>query len=279
MILTAYLDEAGTHDDRIMTLGGYVGHAGQWKRFEKRWAKLLRDNDLSYFHTKPFLKGSGEFAGWDHARKMKFALRMERICLAHSLFAFAVVLRGEDFTKHYKGQSRPRKAAFESRYGVCFRLALSFLPSMLSEALGKDKAARAVLNVVMESGNSNSGAAQVIFDKFKTDAPPELARMAGAISFALKEECYGCQAADSVASPVYRQERKGNVKAVSFSFKEEDTWKDAREFARKRAPTFRLVASPNVLKELRENLIAQVEARRTYWETKHRPSAPSSATK
>jgi hypothetical protein len=42
MIFTAYLDESGTHAGApISAMGGFVGDARQWRKFEKRAAKLF----------------------------------------------------------------------------------------------------------------------------------------------------------------------------------------------------------------------------------------------
>lgn len=43
MIFTAYLDESGTHAGALISaMGGFVGDARQWHKFEKRAGKLFK---------------------------------------------------------------------------------------------------------------------------------------------------------------------------------------------------------------------------------------------
>jgi hypothetical protein len=73
MILTAYVDESGTHDDSPITvMAGYVGYSGQWRKFEKKWARQLQKFDVTHFHAKDFVKRTGEYKGWTVDRQIEF---------------------------------------------------------------------------------------------------------------------------------------------------------------------------------------------------------------
>jgi site-specific DNA recombinase len=65
VILTAYLDESGTHDGSPVTvMGGMLANARQWEAFEKRFSKLKAVHGFEIFHTKKFKKKDGDFRGW-----------------------------------------------------------------------------------------------------------------------------------------------------------------------------------------------------------------------
>jgi hypothetical protein len=65
VILTAYLDESGTHDGSPVTvMGGMLANARQWEAFEKGFSKLKAVHGFQIFHTKKFKKKDGDFRGW-----------------------------------------------------------------------------------------------------------------------------------------------------------------------------------------------------------------------
>jgi hypothetical protein len=60
MILTAHLDESGTHDDSpISVMAGYVDNATRWKHFEADWAALVAKAGIRHIHTVDLLKPRG----------------------------------------------------------------------------------------------------------------------------------------------------------------------------------------------------------------------------
>ena len=65
VILTAFLDEAGTHaGSPITVMAGVLGTANQWRRFEAELTKLKSRYGFEVFHTKQFKARSGEFRDW-----------------------------------------------------------------------------------------------------------------------------------------------------------------------------------------------------------------------
>jgi hypothetical protein len=52
MVFTAYLDESGTHAGaELSAMAGFVGDERQWRKFEKRAAKLFKRYGVEVFHT------------------------------------------------------------------------------------------------------------------------------------------------------------------------------------------------------------------------------------
>jgi hypothetical protein len=65
MILTACLDESGTHaDSPISVMAGYVGTVAQWKRVEADWAALvLTQARVRQFHAVDLFRRTKQFRG------------------------------------------------------------------------------------------------------------------------------------------------------------------------------------------------------------------------
>jgi hypothetical protein len=64
VILTACLDESGTHDGSPATVAGaLMGNVKQWDRFETGFSKLRNKHHFDVFHTKKFKKKTGDFTG------------------------------------------------------------------------------------------------------------------------------------------------------------------------------------------------------------------------
>src|SRR6267142_5893149 len=73
MVVTAYVDESNTHEDSsIFVVAGYVGHSGQWWKFEKKWAKALNDFGVTYFNAKEVNNHYTETDGWNREKKNDF---------------------------------------------------------------------------------------------------------------------------------------------------------------------------------------------------------------
>jgi hypothetical protein len=65
MIFTAYLDESGTHAGApISAMGGFIGDARQWRKFEKRDGKLFKRFRVDVFHAVDVRRGHKDFKGW-----------------------------------------------------------------------------------------------------------------------------------------------------------------------------------------------------------------------
>ncbi|MGA9996251.1 MAG: DUF3800 domain-containing protein [Pyrinomonadaceae bacterium] len=76
---SAYFDESGTHDSRILTVAGYVATVEQWAEFAREWNEVLKKEGVKIFHMKDFENGYGEFTeekGWTKERKINFQNRL-----------------------------------------------------------------------------------------------------------------------------------------------------------------------------------------------------------
>jgi hypothetical protein len=202
MIITAYMDESGTHKAAPMLIvAGYVARLGQWIRFNKKWAKLLRDNGLTYHHTVEMMNRRGSYARWHERHGSRFIERATRIAEHDTLFGFVVRLNKSDYDKFYVAGERPRKIPLDTKYGVCFRVLLSFLPLILQRSISLDNAE---VHLVLEAGATGIGDTKRIFDIFRKHAPPEISRLIPTRTEADKKRFHGLQAADTLAYAAYQ---------------------------------------------------------------------------
>jgi hypothetical protein len=262
MILAAYIDESGTHGSPLMVMGGYVGRSAQWEQFDQNWSCLLQQYGVSHLHSHHLLHRNGEFKGWSVVKAIKFAEAAEDICQRHTMFGFAVVMKIDDFRANYAEGTKPRKSQLDTKYGVCFRACLSYLPTAIRREIKLDEFD---LNIVLEAGHPNTGDATRLFGLFKRQADPKIARLVKTLTVADKKEFAGLQAADIVAYEAFRKEQ-GVVEVLEFP-PGEGSLEEAREFARTKSPVFRLPVTPAILRDLKNNILSQREAPRQFGRT------------
>jgi len=250
VILTAYLDESGTHDSSpFVIMGSIVGNAEQWMNYDKRWGRLLGKNGLTYFHSRRLRASSGEFENWSDHSKLVLIGEIDKLQNTNSLFRFVTVVRKDEFQEHYKSGDRPKKLQLDSIYGLCFRLSLSFTAELLERSFGLTGRK---INFVVESGHPNAGACPVIFDQIKKHVS-ELRDVLGTCTIEDKKKLAGLQGADAVSYAGYQQE-KGGDESELMDFAPDWNLEKAKSILKAGSPVFRSYARPDILKELKDNL-------------------------
>jgi hypothetical protein len=84
VIVTVYIDESGTHGSGVTIMGGWVGRLGQWAKFGPKWRRLLKGNNLTYFHSRMFRHSKGEFKEWKPEQKNNFLDDAKRVALKNT---------------------------------------------------------------------------------------------------------------------------------------------------------------------------------------------------
>jgi hypothetical protein len=112
MILTAYMDESGTHGpSAVSVMGACVADVRQWRKFEKRTIKLFRRYGVKIFHTIDLKRGDGDFRGWSVDKKIAFLDDLAHIKNETMEFGYAVVLKHADYQEFYANRERPKRSS------------------------------------------------------------------------------------------------------------------------------------------------------------------------
>jgi hypothetical protein len=258
MQLIAYLDEAGTHaGTRLTVMAGWVADADRWDTFEARWTALLRRNGISHVHGTDLHSGKAPFKGWPRERRAALAAEIAELCTRATLFGLVAILDNAQYDRVYIGddaEMRKKRSALDSKYGVCFRVAISLIPRLIERA---DLANGSALAVVIESGHQNVGAAPEIFRAFNELADEPIRSLLKSVTVAEKRNSAGLQAADMLAYPAWRGETDNTL-----IHQDVDLLVDDSPLRLPIDAPFRVPIKPETLTDLREGTLALPRYRR-----------------
>src|SRR5229473_4523804 len=180
--------------------------------------------------------------------------------------------RGDNYKNTYGAGPHPKRPVKDTKYGVCFRGCLAFVPSFIASELklaGQGALAELTrIDFALEGGHANVGDARRLFELYKKDALPEWQHLIGEFDTSTKDSV-GAQAADFLAYAVYRAELLEHGQAAS-DIETPSYVADAPMIANNypRAPVpqsgpmlFRNPITRDVLQSLKDNLFA-IEAER-----------------
>jgi len=205
VILTAYLDESGTHGASPVTvMAGVMANAAQWARFEAEFAALKNKYGFRIFHTKKFKRRLGDFKGWDVFKQLALMLELAKLTEGAFTEAVTFTLSNAEYEASYKGGDKPRRLRLESRYGLCFRNCLLFLILEITKH-GLDYYVQPpTLHLVIESGHRNWSEVRNIFVETKREIKDLTGfDILGDITFADKDECDPLMMADFLAHTAF----------------------------------------------------------------------------
>jgi hypothetical protein len=114
------------------------------------------------FHAVDLFKRTRQFSGWSAATANAFAAKLDGIISRHLELGFSVILRADDYVAVYREGERPRTPQ-DSKYGVCFRACLAFLPSYIAaqlEASDPPRDRQHRIDFALEDGHRNTGDAK-----------------------------------------------------------------------------------------------------------------------
>jgi hypothetical protein len=92
----AYFDDSGSHSNApVCVVGGYYGKENSWRKFSKKWQKILSDAEIDQFHAKRFWgrDESGqrlrEYKGWTDAKAELFLNHLLETIAKYHIFPLA----------------------------------------------------------------------------------------------------------------------------------------------------------------------------------------------
>ena len=208
MILTAYLDESGTHAGSPATvMAGIMGHAKQWQRFEAEIRSLKRDYGFGVFHSKRFRAAQDEFKTWSGQKDRAFIAALGKSA-ASLIEAATCTLTNAAYDQFYRGDQTPRRVRLDSKYGLCFRYLLNHFALEAIRRFGSHKRfAKTRLHLVLEAGHKNTGDAERIFHELKQELRGTGSNLLQTITFAGKDDCNPLMIADYLAYGTLMLER------------------------------------------------------------------------
>jgi hypothetical protein len=201
MIFTAYFDESGTHKgSELSGMAGFVGEARQWRKFEKRAAKLFDRFRVDVFHTIDVRRTDKDFEGWPVDRKIEFLDEFQHIINETLESGVASFIRNDDY-EYYKGLEWPKKTRWDSKYGLLFRACLAHMINIVKDI---PSVTEPRLHIVLEDGHKNANDAVRIYNFAKGLAKAQRA-LAG-LTFDNKATCLPLASADLFAYNAWGQE-------------------------------------------------------------------------
>jgi hypothetical protein len=194
MIFTGYLDESGTHaDSEISAMAGFVSNARQWRKYEKRTARLFQRYGVKTFHAIDVRRGDGDFAGWKVDRKIEFLDEFQHVINETLESGVVAFIRRDDY-QYYLNLNWPQKVRWDSKYTLMFRGCLSEMVDVIGHIPHETEPH---LHIVLEDGHTNADDAVRNY-QWVRDRSPHAKRALAGITFADKN-CLPLAAADYFA--------------------------------------------------------------------------------
>jgi hypothetical protein len=277
VIVTVYIDESGTHGPPVTIFGGWVGRLGQWANFDPKWRRLLKQNRLTYFHSKEVRHTQGEFKGWSVAQKQAFMGTAAKLGMKTLEFGFTIFVREDDYQQHYVAGHRPREVPLDSRYGLCFRYCLGLVSNLAMQSF---KRRDLEISFVLESGPTNLGDAHRIFGKVKKSQvahEQEIVRMLKTLTVGDKVDFPGLQIADAVAYSAFQHLTRSPLATTAISPRSDEDYMAAAKRIQRR-PIMHLQLGPHELARFRQFILDEVEEKKARRPKVMVPSAADSAS-
>jgi hypothetical protein len=206
LLFTAYFDEADTHGDAPpMVMAGFLGHAGQWKIFDRRIKIIQKEEDFDIFHGK-------EVHSWYQNKAMPVVNALTYLVKKELTEGLCIKLEYERYINGYRKSPTPKGISLDSQYGVCFRFLLRSIVNLLHETGRKHK-----LHVVVERGDRHALNTERIFHETKQTLKARGIELLGEWTLAAKEEAPPLMVADFLAHTYALMLRPGGIGIAGYA--------------------------------------------------------------
>jgi len=222
-MLEAYIDESGIHDTaHACVMAGYWGGENQWRRFERRWKKIIEDANtpgLKEFHAVEFWKRSkdgkrvGLYRDWTEEKAGAFLDSLLACIGEHRIFPTITTLVVSEWKKLTKderifltGGRYDRHKREWVTFGAPNRtyfLPFQFCIVQPAEASRGD----VTVNYVFDLNKQFKHYAADLYKLTKNDKKVKCRTRMGELSFLVGEDAPGLQAADLLAYEAYQYSR------------------------------------------------------------------------
>lgn len=195
--LQAYMDESGTHGGPAIVVGGYLGMARQWEKFESVWTPVLEREGLTAFHAADCTAKQGEFAGWEWERGDSVYRELISIINEHNLFAVAMAVVTSDFRGLVSPELQKETREYHLAMQMCF---CQFARSLRGKVDSNE-----LIAYVFEQQDEFAGRAREIFQRILTNEDGERSFRLRSIGYGDRVKFVQLQAADILVYEMYRE--------------------------------------------------------------------------
>jgi hypothetical protein len=203
-MLTAYLDDSGTHDDSEVVLwAGLCANHFQWALLAELWQQQLKapcpgKEPIAKFHMTECYSRRGEFSGWNRTETDFLANEFTDIILRAGIYGYAFATPHKDWDELITGDVR---VIFGDAEGFCVRNCYVQITKWAREKAYYDRK----LTFVFDSRPHREAESSMLFLFHKqfseeNERGPELETL----TFASSKELLPLQAADLFAWEVYQ---------------------------------------------------------------------------
>jgi hypothetical protein len=254
VIFTSYFDEADTHGPSpTVIMAGYLGHAYQWQRFDKKIRCMQQDHRFTIFHATDFKSRHGEFEGWTDDQCSNLIGDLLHLVKNYLTAGMTIALERERYLTEYRADA-PSKMHLDSQYGLCFRSCMGHLIDRMEQRGFRDR-----LDVVIESGHNNAEDCRRIFHQIKARYEQAGYKFLGSFTTELKSECLPLMVGDMLAA-THSMLRGGKT-----STKVEDYVLLTPEAPSKKGVLAFLELMPGALRKLKAEFLMERERRAEEW--------------
>jgi Protein of unknown function (DUF3800) len=222
-MVEAYMDESGIHEDaHVCVVAGYWGSVKKWRKFEKRWSQLLKDEHLIEFHSAEFWRADGtrkgKFAEWSDTKANRFIYDLAMCIVDAAVYPTSAILVTDAWNKLNREErmfltgARFNKAisdwisigAPNRQYFLPFRFGIEYPAIQCKPGLH--------VHYIFDLNKQFKHYALELFHLIKNDPRVPSRHQMGALDFQTSDVALGLQAADLLAYQAYKF---GKIRAES----------------------------------------------------------------
>ncbi len=191
-MLIAYFDESGGKDTPLVTMDGYLSDERRWKRFERQWAKALKEHGAHYLHMKEYAHCRGEFEGWPEYKRKALMSDLIWVIKSNVQFRVGAVVPCEVYKSTVRAID-PKDTRL-SPFWLCFQTCLNGLAAYCQKhGIAEDIA------LVFDENKESSKHAAGFYTAFKAATNVPNRSQLASLSFADDKKLTPLQAADLLA--------------------------------------------------------------------------------
>jgi len=172
-------------------MSAFLGTSRQWELFGRRIRALQRRDGFTVFHAKEFKRSTGEFRGWGREKGIRLVHDLAAAIRDELTEGVTITLPRDLYESEYRAPPVPKGVLLDSQYGLCFRMCMFRLASVVAARNGRNK-----LNVIAEAGHKNEGDLIRVFEDMKVEDAANGIYVLGTIKLARKEEYLPLMIAD-----------------------------------------------------------------------------------